>query len=228
MKKYIKYILYLGLVLFLAMVFIFFKHAQEDYLSITTFEDCVRAGYEVLTTYPEQCKMPGRTFTNTQQIEETLETVATSTETVRKNSSPKNSSYTLDGNVVSLVDGESISTTTPSSSSLETAKYYGNELRIDLNEDGTSDSAFLLTYTTSGTGFFYYLVVALNKKDTYTGINGILLGDRIEPLSTEFKNGEIVVTYFDRLPTEPMVKKPSHKVSRHFKVMNDTLVEILE
>ena len=37
----------------------------DTYSNIASYEDCVAAGYPVLETYPEQCKLPdGRTFTH--------------------------------------------------------------------------------------------------------------------------------------------------------------------
>ena len=36
---------------------------QEQILSITNFEECARAGYPIMESYPEQCRTPdGRTF----------------------------------------------------------------------------------------------------------------------------------------------------------------------
>jgi hypothetical protein len=227
MKRTIKKIFYILLVILLVITYIFFKRAEEEYASVTTFDECVSAGYQVLTTYPEQCKMPGKTFTNTKQIEEDTQIIATTTPS-QNNTSPKNTSYTIEGELIELTNGESVIEQDASSSEKETSKYFGKELRVDLNEDGTDDSAFILTKNGGGSGTFYYLVVALNKNNGFVGINGILLGDRIEPVSNEFKNGEIVITYLDRLPSEPMVKKPTNKAVKHFKIMNETLVEINE
>lgn len=43
----------------------FFFSAPKTYSGITSYEECVAAGYPVLETYPEQCKIPdGRTFTH--------------------------------------------------------------------------------------------------------------------------------------------------------------------
>ena len=50
--------------------YFFFRQIQSDYLAINSFQSCVDAGYPVLTTYPEQCKIPGKTFTNEAQLKE--------------------------------------------------------------------------------------------------------------------------------------------------------------
>ncbi len=226
MKSKLTIVISFSVFVFFVWTYFFFKQVQEDYLSITTFEQCVQSGYPVLTTYPEQCKIPGKIFTNTTQSTSTSKNVDEATTSPERNMNPKNSSYSIDEQKVSLHNGIYVTATTSSSTSK--FQYFGNELRVDLDEDNTEDSAFLLTSESSGTGRFYYVVVALNANDGYVGINGILIGDRIIPQSTEYKNNEIVVTYLDRQQDEPMSKKPSFKNYRYFKVMNSTLVEIIK
>jgi hypothetical protein len=222
--KKIKLFFYIFLVIFFLGSYLFFKQIQKEYVAITTFEECVDAGYPVLTTYPEQCKIPGKIFTNLNQTKETdnKEVVIATPE---KNMNPKNTSYDIEGERITLQNGVSIVVNSLSLAK-ETIKYFGKELRLDVNGDGKEDTAFLLTLTTEGTGTFYYLVVALNKDGGYVGTNGALLGDRIVPQTTEFRNGEIVVTYLDRKPDEPVTAKPTVVTPKYFKIENDTLVEI--
>ena len=66
------------------VAFYFYLHSyQKSYKNITTFDECVTAGFPLLETYPEQCMTPDRkTFTNPNQHAEstsTPSTVATST-----------------------------------------------------------------------------------------------------------------------------------------------------
>jgi hypothetical protein len=106
-------------------------------------------------------------------------------------------------------------------------KYFGNDATGDLNGDGQPDTAFLLTYDGGGSGTFYYVVVALTTADGgYIGTNAILLGDRIAPQTTEIKDGELIVNYADRKPSEPMSAPPSVGVSKYLKISNDALVEV--
>ena len=95
----------------------------------------------------------------------------------------------------------------------------------DLTGNGAGDAAFLITQTGGGSGTFYYIVAAIKTTDGYRGTNGILLGDRIAPQSTEIKNGEIVVNYADRSAGEPMTAQPSVGVTRYFRVQDGILVE---
>jgi hypothetical protein len=128
----------------------------------------------------------------------------------------KNASYTIDGQEIKqLVDGKATGVT-----------YFGNEASGDFNNDGLADVAFIMTQDNGGSGTFYYVVAALNTGNGYHGTNGVLLGDRIAPQTTEFRDGQIIVNYADRKPGEPMTTQPSVGVSKYLKVVGDTLSEV--
>ena len=149
--------------------------------------------------------------------------------TKRGGSDYKNATYLIDGKPVTLVDGVSEVETAPGSASKTVTKYFGNEAKGDLNGDGTPDLAFLLTQEGGGSGTFYYVVAALQSADgTYTGTNGVLLGDRIAPQTTEYRDGEVIVNYAERAVGEPMSTAPSIGVSKYLKVTGDTLVEVVQ
>lgn len=138
----------------------------------------------------------------------------------------KNISYIVDDETVTLVSGVS-EVPIPDSSTVITTKYFGNLAKGDLNADGISDLAFLLTQNGGGTGTFYYVVAALQTKTGgYQGTNAVYLGDRIAPQTTEIRNGEIVVNYADRKGDEGFATPPSVAVSKHLKVVGTNLVEI--
>lgn len=127
---------------------------------------------------------------------------------------PKNAAYTIDGRSIQLVDGVSEIESAPGSASKIVTRYFGNEVRHDLNDDGREDIVFLLTQSTSGTGTFFYVVAALNMPTGYVGSHGLLLGDRIAPQTTELSRNPnhqnvIVVNYADRKPGEPFSAQPS-------------------
>lgn len=225
LKRSVKLFLYILLVVFLFVAYLYFKKAQVKYLSITNFDECVSAGYQILTTYPEKCRIPGKIFTNTNQIASSF-SLSTTTDVI-KNNNPKNTSYYIEGKKYILNNGTAIQAEqNDNSSSTTTISYFGNELRVDINNDNNEDSAFIVTSSNSGSGVFYYLIVALlDENNQYEGTNGVLIGDRIIPKTTEFKNGEIVVNYLERKIEEPMSTKPTVLTSRNFKVSNGTLIE---
>lgn len=137
----------------------------------------------------------------------------------------KNISYIIDGKNVSLKNGVSEVEAMPGSASKITTKYFGNEASGDLNDDGINDAAFILTQDSGGSGTFYYVVAAIKTGDGYIGTNGILLGDRISPQTTEIRNGYLIINYADRAENEPMVARPSIGKSKYLVVENSNLVE---
>ena len=137
----------------------------------------------------------------------------------------KNVAYLIDGKSILLSNGYSEIPIDSDSAEKITTQYFGNEALGDLNSDGIPDVGFILIQNTGGSGTFYYAVAALKTPNGYQGTNAIFLGDRIAPQTTQIKDGELVVNYADRKPTDPMTTKPSVGVSKYLKVVNSVLVE---
>ena len=102
-------------------------------------------------------------------------------------------------------------------------RYFGNELKTDLDGDGREDVAFILTQERGGSGTFFYAVAALNTDRGYVGSDGYLLGDRIAPQSTNVSQNPrhkyvVVFNYADRAPGEPMTTRPSAGKSAYLKL----------
>lgn len=126
----------------------------------------------------------------------------------------KNATYTIDGQMVTLKDGVSVVPAAPGSASRVTTQYFGNEVSSDFDGDGRSDTAFIVTQNTGGSGTFYYLVAALNTIHGYVGSQSFLLGDRIAPQTTEMSRDPktpkiIIVNYADRKAGESFAVQPS-------------------
>jgi hypothetical protein len=141
---------------------------------------------------------------------------------------PKNCTYDIGGERITLKNGYSEKEIVPGSASTQITQYFGNQVLADFNGDGVKDTAFLLTQSSGGSGTFYYAVVALSSKNGCKGTNAVLLGDRIAPQTTEFNNGEIIVNYADRKPNEPMTATPSVGVSKYLEVKDNSLVEVIK
>ncbi len=139
---------------------------------------------------------------------------------------PKDTTYVIENQPVTLVGGKAEVEAAPGSASKITTTYFGNEAVGDLNGDGKPDTAFLLTQNQGGSGTFYYVVVALKSDTVYQGTNAILLGDRVAPQTTEIRDGQLIVNYAERAAGEPMTTQPSVGVSKYLKVEGDTLVVV--
>ena len=122
----------------------------------------------------------------------------------------ENIAYSIGGQAVRLVDGIAEAPAAPGSAAKIVTRYFGNEVRGDLNADGREDVAFLLTQDAGGSGTFFYAVAALDLPSGLVGSQGLLLGDRIAPQTTELRpDGVIAVNYADRAPGESFSTPPS-------------------
>ena len=135
----------------------------------------------------------------------------------------KDASYNIEGTIVQLKDGLSETEAAPGSASMVTTRYFGNEYKTDLNNDGREDVVFLVTQETGGSGIFYYVVAALNTERGYVGSDGYLLGDRIAPQTIGISpnprhKNVIVANYADRAAGEPMSTQPSNGKSAYLKL----------
>ena len=140
----------------------------------------------------------------------------------------RNAEYVIEGQRVRLADGLAEAQAAPGSASRIVTRYFGNELKTDLNGDGREDVVFLLTQQRGGSGTFFYAVAALNTDAGYLGSDGYLLGDRIAPQTTAVSRNPrhknvIVVNYGDRRPVEPMTAQPSAGKSVHLKLDAETV-----
>lgn len=198
--------------------YFYFSGIQNNYLSVTTFDECVRLGYPITTSYPETCRMPGKSFTNPSQTALPLET---STQTI---TSPlyENISYSIEGELVPLTDGSYVLV---NENGTTTITSYGTSSTFDSNADGTEDVHFFLTLQNNTSDKLFYLVTAFKQKTTYKGSNGVYMGENIEPLSITKQGSTIRVQYLER---KSGALKPTELVKRAFKNNNDTLVEVLE
>lgn len=140
----------------------------------------------------------------------------------------KNISYMIDGKTIRLKNGVAETESALGSASKITTRYFGNELKIDLDGDGLKDVAFILTQNRDGSGTFFYAVAARNIGNGYVGSDGFLLGDRIAPQSTDVSPNPrhkyvVVFNYADHAPGEAMTVSPSIGKSAYLKLNPATM-----
>jgi heat shock protein HslJ len=134
----------------------------------------------------------------------------------------KEGTYLIAGRAVRLHDGVSTMETAPGAASRIVTRYFGNELRTDLNADGKEDVAFLLTQETDGSGIFFYLAAALSTGNGYIGSEAVFLGDRIAPRTTGRQDELVVVNFATRAPGEPFLAPPGIERRLYLKFDTET------
>ena len=122
---------------------------------------------------------------------------------------PSNTTYTIEGQAVPLVNGRFSAAAAPGSAAWITAAVFGRPLFGDLDHDGDEDAVVVIIHESGGSGTFYYIAAAINQNGRYLGTAGYLLGDRIIAQFVRFDDGLVEAHYLDRRPTEPMSAPPS-------------------
>jgi hypothetical protein len=138
---------------------------------------------------------------------------------------PLNTTYTIDNQPVTLINGKAESAAAPGSVTKITTMIFGIPVSGDLNGDGKPDAAVMIVQEPGGSGTFYYAAAAINTGNGAQGTNAILLGDRVAPQNIEIRNGEIIANYADRNPGESFAIQPSLGVSKYLILSGNTLVE---
>jgi hypothetical protein len=139
---------------------------------------------------------------------------------------PMNTSYTIEGQKVRLIDGRHETEAAPGSAAKIKTKVFGEPAKGDLDGDGDEDAALFIQQAPGGSGIFYYVAAALDRKGTYRGTNGVLLGDRIAPQTIQIRNGVVVANYADRRLGEPMAIPPSLGKTKYLILKRGQLEEI--
>lgn len=139
----------------------------------------------------------------------------------------KNTTFLINGQEVTLVNGVSEVQAAPGSASKVTTTYFGNELTGDLTGDKVPDTAYLVTQTTGGSGVFYYAVVAMKTESGHKNTNAFLIGDRIAPQPMYIPGGttELNVNFVERRAGEPMTAQPSQGAVTLLKVTKEGVLE---
>ncbi len=124
-------------------------------------------------------------------------------------STPGSIAYTIEGVEYLLSNGTFSAPAAPGSASVTTVTLFGEPVLGDLDADGDEDAAVLLTYSTGGSGTFYYAALARKSGDVYESTNTLLLGDRIAPQTVEIHDGRAVYNYAVRKESDFMSTPPS-------------------
>ena len=211
-------IFFIVFLLAIVLSYSFFQKQRATYASITTFDGCVAAGFPRLETYPEQCKMPGKTFTNPRQKAATAIKKSETVDTVAAHDY-KNQTYIIDGTSVEFINGhaEYVSIGTILSATT-TSEIIGEPFVFKDPSSTSSTTALIIKSTRTGQKKdFYYITASLQLHDTTTGTNAVYLGEDVNNPSFVYKNGMIVLHY----------KKLAGAIERHFVIEKNLIKEFL-
>jgi hypothetical protein len=194
--------------------------------------------------------IPALTFYLGQKYQETIDVLAgtnaqVTSQTIQSKKSPveseiggpKNATYTIDDETVTLKGGRAeVPAAAGSASEIET-QLFGEPVYTDMNNDGRKDAVVFLVQNTGGTGVFYYVAAAIktaNASSTavdYIGSNAVFLGDRIAPQNINIVKdvaGRIAVNYAARRDGEAFTIQPSVGVTKYVAYKNGALIEVTQ
>ncbi len=194
-KNLQKNALYVGLVFTVLVIsYQYFHTVQTKYLAITSFKECVDAGFQVITTYPEKCISYGKSFVNPLQKKNDQKSLRVP---FVENTDYKNQAYIIEGEQIRFTDGRGI---LPPNFVLKQAT---TSLRIadtpflhDINNDGIQDTIFLIrTEDQIAKKSTYYLYSSVSLREGFYGSNALFRDFALIDAAFMYKNGEIVIGY---------------------------------
>ena len=200
----------------------YFDAQKNRHAGITSFDDCVSAGYLVVPTYPETCKIPGRVFVNDRQKNVATSTASRASAYVATSTQEhSNLSYFIEGEKIQLQDGVG---RIPGSVALKraTSTVFASRstANFDINADSVLDKLLLISTRQTLQGpVEYYLAAALSLNDGYAGSNALPIGTDIASTTIAYGDGVIVVVYHDT-----SLSQTTSKV-RYYTLVNNLLEE---
>ncbi len=138
-----------------------------------------------------------------------------------------NATYNVEGpasGTATLVNGEYREPAAPGSASEIVVTLSPLSILGDLNGDGITDGAAILTVDMGGSGTFYYLAAVVDQNGVPVNVDTVLLGDRVQIQSVAIKDGVITVDMLTAGPNDPLCC-PTQEVTVSYKLEGDKLVE---
>lgn len=202
--------------------YFYFSLQHKRYSDVLSFDDCIKAGYTLLPTYPERCVMPGKTFIQESQRgrQQVLGEATTSERGVPPLPDYKNLTYIVEGSSIPFRDGYGVlAPTTRFNQSTSTLHILDTIESVQINKDGVPDRLLIIVATEKNTkNRSYYTALALSLSNGYVGTNAIYIGSNIASTTYTYIDNKIIV----RLVSEDGVM-----VTKHFVFENNLLREVL-
>ena len=133
---------------------------------------------------------------------------------------PLNHSYSIENEIVTLRNGYAREVI-PGTTALIITEIIHRPVFAELDDGKVKSAVSILMQHTGGTGSFYYLAAAGDDRKT---IESYFLGDRIKITSVKIIDSLIIVEYLERASGQPMAARPTVKVSKKFKLVDEEMV----
>ena len=186
----------------------YFFNKQKTFNAITSFKECVARGYQVTLTYPEECRIPGKKFTNPAQVAEMIPTPEPVSGIINDF---LNQTYIIDGQAVPLTDGKgNLPPTILQRRYATTSIFYKNiKLESDINNDTINDVIFLLENrdVDASNATSFYITASVSLHTNFVGVNGLFVAQDIIDTTLSYKNSEIILEYRSASTSEKISKK---------------------
>lgn len=133
----------------------------------------------------------------------------------------KDAIYRVEGKDVTLLGGQHTEPAAADSAEQDVTRVVEPPMHAVGKLGGRNAVAVFLSQDGGGSGTFYYVALAFNDGRGTT----FKLGDRIQPIGIAINGDDLVVSYLDRKPDEPMAVPPTVPRERHFAYMNEQILE---
>jgi hypothetical protein len=199
-KKF-SYILTL-LFLVVPVSYFYFTTLHQRYSNISSYSDCVKAGFPRLLTYPETCKMPGKTFTNESQKILSSENLSKNTldqlSSIHASSTDdlyKNMDYYFAGQKLKIKDGVgSLLDVSKGKQNNITFNTFSEPYYFDINGDTATDTVFLLK-TSLASKDYYYITCLISLHTGFSGIGVQFLDESIQNVTISSQENVLLISY---------------------------------
>lgn len=133
----------------------------------------------------------------------------------------KDAIYRVGNKDVTLLGGQHTEPAAPDSAAQDVTRVVEPPVHAGGMLGGRPAVAVFLSEEGGGSGTFYYAAVVFGDGRGTT----FQIGDRIQPTGIAINGDDLVVSYLDRKPDEPMVVPPTVPRERHFAYLNEQIVE---
>lgn len=204
-----------SIILVLVVSYQYFHTRQSKFLKITSFDECVEAGYVVTASYPEVCSVYGKRFINPRQHVNSQSTSTSSQLAVQRKV------FILNGEQLSFEDGKGTLPPTNQEKTPTKFEIMDNPARYDINDDGQMDEIVIIRTVPDdpSTKPQFYVSALVSKNATMYCVNALFIDYSLIGAAFGYKNGELQLGYTTSIATTTLKQK-------NYKLENNMLKQL--